>query len=78
MLSDQYNLGNREPNIQVWNMDLRGDRALTLRYFSYQRRPLSEESNDVLNHVARLWGFPVRLEEQAPNGEVKLLGEKRP
>ena len=29
-LSDQYNLGSREPNIQVWNMDRRGDRALTL------------------------------------------------
>jgi hypothetical protein len=32
-LADQYNLGSQEPNIQVWNVDLRGDRALTLRYF---------------------------------------------
>ena len=45
-------------------MDRRGDRALTLRYFSYQRRPLHDDFTDVLGHVAHLWGFPVRLEEQ--------------
>jgi spore cortex formation protein SpoVR/YcgB (stage V sporulation) len=77
-LADQYNLGSREPNIQVWNMDRRGDRALTLRYFSYQRRPLQEDFHDVLEHVAHLWGFPVRLEEQTAAGEVVRLGEKRP
>jgi len=75
-LSDQYNLGSREPNIQVWNMDQRGDRALTLRYFSYQRRPLDKDFNDVLAHVAHLWGFPVRLEEQTASGEINRLGEK--
>ncbi len=74
-LSDQYNLGSREPNIQVWNMDRRGDRALTLRYFSYQRRPLHQDFTDVLSHVAHLWGFPVRLEEQTATGEVNRLGE---
>ena len=59
-------------------MDRRGDRALTLRYFSYQRRPLQRTSEDVLDHVAHLWGFPVRLEEQTAAGEVVRLGEKRP
>jgi spore cortex formation protein SpoVR/YcgB (stage V sporulation) len=77
-LSDQYNLGSREPNIQVWNMDRRGDRTLTLRYFSYQRRPLQHDYTDVLEHLAYLWGFPVRLEEQTPAGEVNRLGEKAP
>jgi spore cortex formation protein SpoVR/YcgB (stage V sporulation) len=77
-LADQYNLGSREPNIQVWNMDRRGDRTLTLRYFSYQRRPLQEDYTDVLDHVARLWGFPVRLEEQNAAGEVSRLAERKP
>jgi hypothetical protein len=27
ILSDNYNLGSREPNLQVWNVDLRGDRS---------------------------------------------------
>ena len=58
-LSDQYNLGSREPNIQVWNVDLRGDRSLTLRHFTQQRSPLDESSQAVLEHVAYLWGFTV-------------------
>ncbi len=60
-LSDQYNLGRREPNIQVWNVDFQGDRSLTLRHFHYQRRPLGETRDEILNHIASLWGFPVRL-----------------
>lgn len=75
LLSDQYNLGSREPNIQVWNVDLKGDRSLTLRHFQYQRRPLSEACEDVLRHVATLWGFPVKLEEQDEDGHVTQLSE---
>lgn len=75
MLSDQYNLGSREPNIQVWNVDLQGDRSLTLRHFQYQRRPLGDSRDEMLRHVATLWGFPVRLEEQDELGQVKPLGD---
>jgi spore cortex formation protein SpoVR/YcgB (stage V sporulation) len=32
-LSSQYNLSNLEPNIQIWNVDLRGDRSLTCAIF---------------------------------------------
>ncbi len=74
-LSDQYNLGSREPNIQVWNVDLQGDRSLTLRHFLYQRRPLGDTRDQVLNHVASLWGFPVRLEEQGVDGAVRPVKE---
>ena len=31
-LSAQYNLSNHAPNIQVYNVDVKGDRSLTLRY----------------------------------------------
>jgi stage V sporulation protein R len=75
-LSDQYNLGSREPNIQVWNVDLRGDRSLTLRHFAHQRRPLDESSKAVLEHVAYLWGFTVRLESQDTAGRVSLIAER--
>jgi stage V sporulation protein R len=75
-LSDQYNLSNRDPNIQVWNVDLRGDRSLTLRHFSHLRRPLDESSATVLQHVAYLWGFTVRLENEDPDGHVTLLSER--
>ena len=77
-LAEQYNLGSREPDIQVWNVDLRGDRALTLRYFSRNQRDLARDWETVLGHVGFLWGFKVRMEEENPQGEVKLLGEHSP
>ncbi|WP_095498163.1 SpoVR family protein [Paraferrimonas haliotis] len=63
-LSQQYNLANLEPNIQVKQVDLRGDRSLTLEYTPHNRIPLDESAIDVLKHVHRLWGFDVKLTEQ--------------
>ena len=77
-LAEQYNLGSSDPNIQVWNVDRRGDRSLTLRYFNHQRRPLSSSHETVLEHVARLWGFAVRLEQQTPiSGEWNVIAERK-
>ncbi|EJW7293030.1 SpoVR family protein [Salmonella enterica subsp. enterica serovar Thompson] len=72
-LSSQYNLSNLEPNIQVWNVDLRGDRSLTLRYIPHNRAPLDKGRKEVLKHVHRLWGFDVMLEQQNEDGSVELL-----
>ena len=69
-LSRQYDLGSREPDIQVWNVNLRGDRSLTLRHFQHNDRPLHEGASEVLRHVARLWGFAVHLESVGAGGEV--------
>ncbi|MEY6431593.1 SpoVR family protein [Thioalkalicoccus limnaeus] len=74
-LADQYNLGSREPNIQVFNVDRRGDRSLTLRHFRYNRRPLAENAEEMLRHMRRLWGFEVRLESVDEQGRVHLIGE---
>jgi stage V sporulation protein R len=69
-LANQYNLGNREPNIQVWSVNTHGDRALTLRHTQFERRPLNGQTEEVLRHVARLWGFDVVLETVDHQGEV--------
>jgi stage V sporulation protein R len=69
-LSRQYDLGSREPNIQVWNVNLRGDRSLTLRHFQHNDRPLADSAQEVLRHVARLWGFGVQLESVNAASEV--------
>ena len=61
-LAAQYNLGNREPNIQIYNVDVRGDRTLTLRHYQHEGRPLDKETAELLKHVHRLWQFDVRLE----------------
>ena len=60
----------REPNIQVWNVNLRGDRSLTLRHTQHNDRPLDDGAQEVLKHVARLWGFGVRLESVDQWGDV--------
>ncbi|MGE5491936.1 MAG: SpoVR family protein [Actinomycetota bacterium] len=77
-ISEQYNLGNADPNLQIWNVDLHGDRSLTLRHFTHRRRGLAEASFAALDHLAYLWGFTVRLEQQSPDGDVRLLGERKP
>ena len=75
-LADQYNLGSREPNIQVWNVAYRKDHSLTLRHTRYNRRPLHQaNAQEVLKHLHRLWGFTVRLEAVDENGKVELVGE---
>jgi stage V sporulation protein R len=69
-LSRQYDLGSREPNIQVWNVNVRGDRSLTLRHLQHNSRPLDDSAKEVLRHVARLWGFGVQLESVDADGDV--------
>ena len=69
-LSHQYDLGSREPNIQVWSVNLRGDRSLTLRHTQHNDRPLHDSAQEVLKHVARLWGFGVHLESVNQAGET--------
>ena len=59
-----------EPNIQVFNADIRGDRTLTLRHVLHNNVPLAETSSEVLKHLHRLWGFGVKLETVDPDGTV--------
>jgi spore cortex formation protein SpoVR/YcgB (stage V sporulation) len=75
ILAEQYNLGHREPNIQVWNVDVYGDRSLTLRHFAHSRRPLGESTPEMLRHIARLWGYEVRIESADESGEAELVAE---
>ena len=76
-LASQYALGEREPNIQIVNVDVRGDRSLTLRHFRHDRRPLAGQYKDVLRHLAYLWGFTVRLETANEDGTVAPTHECR-
>ncbi|WP_417614449.1 SpoVR family protein [Oceanisphaera sp.] len=72
-LSSQYNLSNLEPNIQVYNVEVKGNRSLTLRHVPHNRIPLSDSSHEVLKHVHRLWGFDVLLEQEEPDGSATIL-----
>lgn len=69
-LAGQYNLGNREPNLQIYEVNIRGDRSLTLHHTMHNRKPLGKSTEQVLKHLHRLWGFDVHL-HSLDAGEIK-------
>jgi stage V sporulation protein R len=75
-LADQYNLSTREPNIQVVDVDLRGDRSLTLKHTRHNNMPLNDDCVDVMKHVHRLWGFDVHLHSY--NGDEIVQSYRMP
>lgn len=70
VLSEQYNLGSNEPNIQVYDVDRKGNRTLTLRHTQYHHMPLDKSIDEVLKHVVRLWGFDVCLETLSESNSI--------
>jgi spore cortex formation protein SpoVR/YcgB (stage V sporulation) len=63
-LSESYNRNRYVPDIQVYDVDVYGDRTLTLEHTPVNKRTLDSGSmNKVLPHVEFLWGFPVRIVE---------------
>lgn len=61
-LSQFYNRNRYVPDIQIFNVDLYGDRTLTLEYTPIDERTLDYRQIDkVLPYVNYLWGFPVKI-----------------
>lgn len=61
-LGGLYNIGIREPNIQIVQADISGNRSLILHHDVHHARPLAAESTqEVLRHLRQLWGFDVYL-----------------
>jgi spore cortex formation protein SpoVR/YcgB (stage V sporulation) len=70
-LSETYNRETYIPDIQVYKVDIEGDRALTLNYTSIDGKELNTSNADiVLDNVSLLWGFPVRLIENGKSTNV--------
>jgi spore cortex formation protein SpoVR/YcgB (stage V sporulation) len=64
-LARQYDVSQQDPDIQVTDADLAGSRRLVLTHFVRDGVLLDKEECDrTLMHVARLWGYRVRLVEQ--------------
>ena len=77
-LAHQYDVSQIDPDIQVWSVDTRGDRSLTLRHSMTAKRPLDGSVEEMLRHARRLWGFPVKLESVDATGKVvKTYGEAK-
>lgn len=63
ILAKSYNIAFLEPDIQVVDTDLKGDRLLKLRHILHDNILLNEKDRDlVLAHLKTLWGYDVSLE----------------
>ena len=63
-LARQYDIGRQDPDIQVEDVDLAGDRRLVLHHRVLDRQLLeAEDARRVLQHLADLWGYGVLLRE---------------
>lgn len=62
-LARSYDVGARQPDIQVVDVDLLGDRQLRLKHIVKDGLRLEEASRDAtLMHLRHLWGYEVSLE----------------
>ena len=75
LLAEQYARDQRLPDIEVVRYERDGDRSLGLRHRRRRGRPLSDDSDAVLMHLHRLWGFGVRLESVDENDETAAVEE---
>ena len=74
-LSKHYDIGYRDPDIQIVDVDLAGDRKLMLRHRVLDGVMLAEDdAKKVLQHVADLWGYDVKLMEVA-DADDRVLAE---
>jgi spore cortex formation protein SpoVR/YcgB (stage V sporulation) len=63
-LARQYDVGRLDPNIEVVDVDLAGDRRLILHHIVRNGGLLAEaDARRVLGHLADLWGYDVLLRE---------------
>lgn len=63
-LAEQYDLARHEPEIEVTEADMKGNRRLVLTHRVLKGRLLDrEDCQRTLRHVANLWGYRVRLLE---------------
>lgn len=70
-LARQYDVGAIDPNIEVVDVDLAGDRRLMLRHTVLNGALLSEaDAKRVLQHLADLWSYDVSLIETDASGTV--------
>ena len=78
-LARQYDPGHRDPNIQVTDVDLKGNRRLVLTHRLNNEVPLTEQDAlSVLSYMADLWGYDVQLRGIDGDGTERYRHEASP
>jgi len=71
-LSKRYDVAYSDPDIQIVDVDLAGDRKLILSHRVLDGMTLEGgDADKVLQHVADLWGYDVKLVEADDSGVVR-------
>jgi spore cortex formation protein SpoVR/YcgB (stage V sporulation) len=65
-LANQY--GARSPELEVYEVDIAGDRLLTINHNVVNRQPLGDDTQECLKHLHRLWGFDVEIVATSADG----------
>ena len=67
-LANSYDVGAGEPDIEVADVDLLGNRELKLRHNMRDGVKLSDQGREAtVRHIRRLWGYDVTLQDVAAN-----------
>ena len=78
-LARQFDPGWADPSVEVFDVDLDGDRRLILHHTVVNGRLLEPEGTQpVLQHLADLWGYDVLLREVDHSGAVLKEHAGRP
>jgi spore cortex formation protein SpoVR/YcgB (stage V sporulation) len=65
VMSRQYDVGRGDPDIQIVDVDLAGERVLELRHQVADGATLDpKDAESVLRHLANLWGYRVQMVER--------------
>ncbi len=76
-LSENYNRSSYIPDIQVYDVDVNGDRTLTLNYTSIKDKRLNANDVDVVvDNIGLLWGFSVKLIEDGDDLNIITISDE--
>jgi stage V sporulation protein R len=73
LLAQQHAHEARVPDVQIVHFERDGDRSLALRHTQRRGRELNDAAAEVVVHLRRLWGFPVRLETWEDDARVESV-----
>ena len=78
-LARHYDVSRHDPDIQIVDVDLEGDRRLELRHHVVDGVTLEEDDAErVLQHLANLWGYEVHLVESNDQGDLATKHHAEP
>ncbi len=77
ILADEHDLGTIIPSIEVYKVNVRGDRTLTLRHTPHNKKTVERKTiYEVLRAMyTTLWGHPIRLESTLADGTTGIISQ---